>query len=495
MNQKDFFQQLKNELHGHPYRERFLEELENHAEDLKKHELFHHKKLTDEIMEKRMGDPKTVKENFLNIMNPFGKLFFVLEGLFYGGIFLPLAILINAGLRTAFLMGGGIFQPLPLLITSLLGSVSLFVIYRMAFRRFFELSENSFKKRFLWFTLLSLPGLLLFSFMTLGQPSDILANQTANLFLMFDFYLGLHFISAYLGWKYSKKSLKKKIKTGWKTTHYLKIFVLSYFFVSVIARTIFINNASFTGEMTNPILATLAPLIGIFSLIIPIEFISVFWWSAMLDSGYDEVNIFTTFYLPICLIIFLGLQSLYVVIQQRKWFSFRGLIIFYALSLFFIRSDSFINMPEFKVPAINISSLIEKERLGIFYPIMKYFNSDEGSLFKYQVGLDVKNNEGFIIQGNAGKFYPLSLNGLEEKFNDPSFDSLIGGVSDVYINEEHKAVSDYTASDETFWDQFISNRTIGISDSILSPDGKWGLIAIPNGVYDPEEVYLVKLKN
>jgi len=493
MKQKDFFKQLKTELHNHPYRDRYLEELKAHAEDLEKDKSQSSQKLTDNFMKKRMGEPKAVKEIFLKIMNPFEKLFFVLEGLFYGGVFLPIAIILCISIRNILFLEDssslGYF-----LILSILALTTLFIIYRLAFHRFFELSENSLKKRVLWLALIFIPGLFIFCFLSFKQQ-NYLASQTSNTVLLISVFLGLNLLSGYLAWKYSGKSKKIKAPTGKGNQLTLKRFVLGYFFLSIIVRTILINSISLSGTINNPFLESIAPSLVVMLLIIPLEFIPAFFWSALVGSQYDQTSLLLTFYLHIGLILFLGLQSLYVVIQQRNWFSFRGLIFFYALSLFFIQGDSFINEPEFKVPAINVSELIEKDRVGIFYPTLKYFNSDEGSLFKYQVGADMENEHGFVIEGNAGQFYPLDLSKLEQNFEKPSFDSLIGGMSETYIHGENETIEKFTSPNEIFWDQFITGRGVPISDSIVSPDGKWGLIVLPNGAYDPEEVYLLQLKS
>lgn len=63
MTQKDFFTQLKDELHGHPYRDRYLEELEAHAEDMQKEEL------NEEQWIKRMGEVAQINETFKAIMH------------------------------------------------------------------------------------------------------------------------------------------------------------------------------------------------------------------------------------------------------------------------------------------------------------------------------------------------------------------------------------------------------------------------------------------
>lgn len=69
MTQQDFFKQLKNELHDHPYRDRYLEELENHAEDLEIDMEVSGGELTKDIIREKFGTPKEIKNNFIYMMN------------------------------------------------------------------------------------------------------------------------------------------------------------------------------------------------------------------------------------------------------------------------------------------------------------------------------------------------------------------------------------------------------------------------------------------
>ena len=63
MPQQDFFKQLKVELHDHPYRDRFLEELKAHAVDLKEEQL------NEEQWKERMGKLDQINKSFRAIMH------------------------------------------------------------------------------------------------------------------------------------------------------------------------------------------------------------------------------------------------------------------------------------------------------------------------------------------------------------------------------------------------------------------------------------------
>ena len=87
MNQDQFFETLAASLDRHPYKERYLEELRDHVDDLKVDNKL--ETLTSEQIDEHMGDPEGIKGHFLKIMHPFRGVQFVLEGLFFGLLSIP----------------------------------------------------------------------------------------------------------------------------------------------------------------------------------------------------------------------------------------------------------------------------------------------------------------------------------------------------------------------------------------------------------------------
>lgn len=154
MNQKDFFRQLKDELKGNPYRDRFLEELQDHAEDLEEALKVRNEFARSEMMKKYFGDPEDIKNIFLKIMHPFGKLLFNLEGFSYGIIILPFNL--KAYLNITDFRNINPFSIFQLFLLC----VTLFLLYFSFFERYMHLSSTSKKGLLNWVLLIILPSFL-----------------------------------------------------------------------------------------------------------------------------------------------------------------------------------------------------------------------------------------------------------------------------------------------------------------------------------------------
>lgn len=513
MASNNFFKQLKAELHDHPYRDRYLEELQNHVEDLEKDTSESNKKLTDKIMKKRMGDAKTVKENFLNIMNPFDKLFFILEGLFYGLLFVPITFFIFSQLRSDLHFAGywgafGSFESL--LATIAFNLLVLFVLYVLAYQRFEALEPMvNFKKR-TWNLLLLGPGLVAlatsFYFEITNEFAFTMHPVTAFLILLT--YGLLHLITIYLASNLYRLKLKEKNKLIDWLKYGIKILAFTYFVLCVLYRTIGSHIA-----VMKP--GNFPDSIAFLQIFAPLQMIEINFgraWAGLMNSSLLDVNPFITLYLPAILILFVTAQSVWMIVRQKKWLNFRGLIVFYIVSLFFISPQHFVEKPDFKGAYINVSEMIEKKQVSIFYPILKYFNANRGGLFKYEVGYE-RNGEptpSLVVRDNTGKNYHLNQSDLEkEKIN---FSTLIDQVEQ---DNPNKLTGFEDWENLGNMDEFLSNHLWSnqqsASDLAFSKDKKWALVVIPNEFYynfnssfdkqsatspfHSHEVYLVKLKD
>lgn len=97
MNKEKFFKQLKDEIHGHPFRDRFLEELQDHAEDLENDKELKTKFIESEMIKKYLGEPKDVSRKFKFMMNPWNQaLTFFLYGFSLFSLYVAWSFLINA---------------------------------------------------------------------------------------------------------------------------------------------------------------------------------------------------------------------------------------------------------------------------------------------------------------------------------------------------------------------------------------------------------------
>ena len=84
MSPSPYFKQLAEEFEGHPYKDRLLEELENHLEDFEGDEDLPEVERKGELTQRLFGEVREFKKVFIKIVDPWRNLFFVLEGLMMG---------------------------------------------------------------------------------------------------------------------------------------------------------------------------------------------------------------------------------------------------------------------------------------------------------------------------------------------------------------------------------------------------------------------------
>ena len=510
MHQKDFFKQLRDELHGHPLRDRFLEELKDHAEDLKG------EKLDEENWDKRMSDPRSIKQTFMNIMNPLGKLFFVLEALLYGALSIPFTLFFYFNARNNYGWNDYLFfDQIGFWIIS--GFISFIFVYLLASIRFLELSKTTNLGQKKWISLVYLPGLitiLLNCFFEINNRFGV-DLSLANVISILMIYFAITGFSFLLAIKLSKLNIKHTYLKS--VLSYIKMLAGIYFLGCILFRTIITYTPYGIEAVRFP---DSLYYIQIFSpLAYWIEVNAGWIWTGLMNAALSDVSLFMAFYVPIFILLFIGGQSLWFVIKNKKWFSIRSLLVIYVLTLFFIHPQYYMAQPEFKVPYLHVSEIIEKREVGIFYPILKFFNASRGAIYKYDVGFNTRSenaDEDIIIRSNTGKIYELNdlakLNEREIKkvsyqtlfksvrFSDSEEDRLTGFI----LPPDYNCVEVYCGQDDFAQKYIWKEKTLPIADLALSKDQKWALIVIPNRYYQiwdmashtihAQEVYLVKLK-
>ena len=160
MTHNDFFKQLRDELHGHPLRDRFLEELKDHTEDLEDVEKPKNEFARSEMRKKYLGEPRQIKENFMKIMHPLGKLLFVLEAFCYGLLIFPISFVFFINVSDS----GSIADILSSIFRSTVYLITLFIIYTLYFKRYLNIKATMRKSLVWWIIFISLPtGLWLIS--------------------------------------------------------------------------------------------------------------------------------------------------------------------------------------------------------------------------------------------------------------------------------------------------------------------------------------------
>lgn len=384
MSSKKYFQQLRQSFKNDPYQDRFVQELQDHAQDLEA-ELPTSKKLNLSDMKKEFGDPKTVRETFNAILRPWEKLFFVFEGLFYGILMLPFSLM-GVQFFHGMVLDGGYFN-----INIIILAIIWFFVYLLAFRRYLRFQVNFRFALLAWIALVFGPTLLyaLSYFIDAGNLSLSLYSETAmdylnpkRLTLVLTSFLSTHIGLSFLAWSLQKPKRnhrKSHSEAPWMTR--LKTFLFVYFVLFLMTRTLstYLANFEFISSYWQILNVPFSPLIFI-------EFILNFIFSATFGNQ-GQASVFFGFYVPAMILGFLTLQSIVYLIYQKTWRSRRTLIVLYAFSLLLINPQAFALKPDYQVPWLSVSEIVEKRQVGPFYAAMQYFNRDEGLLFHYQIDL------------------------------------------------------------------------------------------------------------
>ena len=286
----------------------------------------------------------------------------------------------------------------------------------------------------------------------------------------------------------------------------LKTILGLYIIFSIIYRTILVYSPSFFEAW---------PFTIIFSPLFWVETQFGRMWAGLLSADFYNIGTFKAFYLPLLILLFVGIQSLWVLINSKKWLSLRSLILVYIVSLFFITSTNFVNKPDFKLETINLSTVMEKNKVGLLYPLLKYLNYESGAHFRYAV---TSENNKFFILNNSGEIFSVNVN---EPFNNS--EKLAGQIkvnkeqgSEEMSKKLHSKMDimvsmlnwpkDFECVEKDFitqnycpevWYQgklIFKSSEIDTTDLALSENKKWLLLVTSKNSWGPEEVYLIKLK-
>lgn len=186
MSPSSYFQQLREELKNNPYRDRFLQELEDHAEDLSSEENI---SLSLKAIRKKLGEPTQVKKIFIGIVQPWQKFWEITEAFLIG--FLATLIMRGSLVFTEGTFFGSSY--LYLILSAAMG----YTFYRLAYR--FSLKQRQVLESRVWLV-------LVFSF-------QVVFDLPTSLTILFypDFILGLShllwILFGVLAWFWPKKLL------------------------------------------------------------------------------------------------------------------------------------------------------------------------------------------------------------------------------------------------------------------------------------------------
>jgi len=364
----------------------------------------------------------------------------------------------------------------------------------------------------------------IFSLIYSLMDSTLVHTNLKLLLLQYVIFLILILGLLYLAWKAAKHMPNDKLLNKYKWLRIIKSIVFAYFIGFLIFRTAstyFEPNAHNESSIWNNMFSALMDLegfIGFFSMVISYLFNSIF---------SKEINLFVILYLPGIVLIFIAGHSLWTIIKHKKILFLRIGIIAYVLSLSLINAQNYEGKNEFAMEGINISKIVEKHEATIFYAPMKYFNHDDGKLFKYAANFE---DGAFILQNNTGKAFTIEPNKIEGELNNQKFNNLVTKVGRFPFREDWKAIfnqdtgissfdwpEDFTCEKKKFREEsdsggepvyyyseniceklFYKNKLVfedeyfSIGDVDFSDDGKW-MMLIKEEVYDPDDVYLLKL--
>jgi len=528
MYKEKFFKQLKDELHGHPFRGRFLEELQDHAEDLVSNEKIKNDSIQSEIIKKYLGAPKEIKSNFMKTMHPFANILFYLEGICYGLLLMPINMfffLIVASSGSIDSLFISIYRAIVLIGT-------LFLLYFICFKRFLNIKPTVNKGPFWWTVLISLPSFIWLIASIIGlfyRPTILMPNLAPGYIVYLILSVGL----LYTSWRTANRFSDDKILNKNKSLFIIRIVAFSYFISFLIFRTAnsYIDLMIYQGDSVSFLAEIFSPLLMLEDLF---SFLSNVTLSLFDYISGGSNSIFINVYFPALILGFISIYSLWIVTKHKKVIFLRLGIFSYVLSLFFINTEAYTERITFQVDALPLSSIIEKNELKFLYGPTKFFNEEEGRLFNYAV--DFKNGE-FEVQNNIGKSFYVNPEKFNANFNHQNFDSLISKiVASNYNNNLKGVLNPEIGVNEIIWptDFICENEALQIEEPIIetkaksemvninnsptclrllykgevvleeirgiftdvdfSDDKKWMAFVFTKSFQDPEEVYLVKLK-
>ena len=242
-DKKEYFACLERELEDLPMKDRLLQELTDHVEDMEEDSARNGRtSLTLEKMKQKIGDSKYIKTTCYSILNPLRALYFISEGLFYGLLLFPfgMASMFSFG-RICVLFGDRLsMNRIDIFLT--FAAVGLFCIlwfvgYSFAFGHYKILKKTTGYSLLTWIILIMFPSSVIWIGLLstlLGEvftcPScveaplmDILSIMTA----MFVIVLSLGAMGL-LALKTSKVHLKSRINVGQKGSIFLAIYLIAY---------------------------------------------------------------------------------------------------------------------------------------------------------------------------------------------------------------------------------------------------------------------------
>lgn len=366
MDKKNYFRQLRQVFKNDPYQDRFLQELQDHAQDLES-ELPNSKKLTLSDMRDKFGEPKEVRKTFTQITRPWQKGLEIVEALGYGFLALFIIYLVPSFIGVsgeATLPGGDglnvIFAPKIGVVLLQMVTIALpsYLFYRWAYFRL------TCKIRLLnaWadFLLTILPSALV----VLITFTFVISDPQIRAFALFVVHLSSVASALLAWWIPRKKAAKKKKKVErkfWATI--TSIFLFGYALTHTLIRLID-PSLSFL-RSSDAIEIFFAPIVLPEMIFLTLFFNLTFWQP----------------YVWVILFVIIGLFFAFFLAKKRFWLA--SAVLVYLVGVLFAPNYIPWKDNDFTVPAQELTGELEKKQFGPFYKIGRYLNEDNEPGFTY----------------------------------------------------------------------------------------------------------------
>ncbi len=582
MPSKDFFKQLEDEFKNHPYKDRLLEELQDHLEDFETDDQVSPQIKERMSVEMLFGEASEFKKIFIQITDPWRNVFFISEALIVGIPLAVVGVMFYNELKTA-IFGFGKSGVIPLGSLVIIGLMWIFG-YVIAFNLFTEVRHlTNFKER-VWVFFVTLPSTFVFLMTILSDWKMLISIDFFWLIAGWLMVQGLVIFFGHLSSK-KKKAPHSKKHRNWDIFFFLPssfLFTVLIFFdfsaypklnfiralpfflgINILILLFYVKKIKPKKNLSIPkAIGTLFFVGGVIAALLraAITHTDLDWWTAnpwlliplfpifLLDVLAEMTWVFSgsnpvlRLLAPLGIMLFIFFQSLYVTVRRKKLLNDRFLVIAYAISFFFINTDAFLVEPEFKVDALKISNLIEREELSIFYPYVKYSNADKDQLFASNLDLsplrshlfdyavttyhDPNEGDYFVIENSIRERFFISINQLDQHFQSKTYDQLV--QKNLFPSFEigpYENIADPPSSEQgvsegkiqKFLDVFVKNQTdpktwlesvdnmhefereklknpyFTAHDYAFSEDKKWLLLVIPESSLGAYGIYLVKV--
>lgn len=512
---KKYFAELEEELKNLPLKERLLQELSDHVEDLEQEEA---NTLNIQKMNRKIGDPKYIKTSYYSILNPLRGLYFLAEGLFCGLLLLPLGMVsfLSQGMLT------NIFYPASLggdrsfltILSILLGlgffCFLWFIAFSSAFKHWRKLTKTTGYPLRFWIPLMLFPTVAIWGSFFVNSLNLFLECPRCNEYPMSDLASivapiiissGVLFLAGHLAWKKSKLPLRKsKIQWSKGIDFILALYLVAYGLLRTGATYELLEWMS----VEDPSLF-MQFLMQLFTPLFFFEYLTLLLVNSL---GHSFTSGVWTIGFIALVLFFLVVQWIVDLIKNKKITWLRAGVAWWALSLLLVNPHVYAPTIEWQKSALPISENIEKEQHGILYGLLKYSNQSEGRFYRYNVEW---SDAEFIVTQNSGEAFRINPEKLDEGTYTSIVDSsesniefqneqvtLVEGLKCVSqdLGMENTKVADFFNCSQLEW-QGASilevEYSIIVSDLAFSEDGTWLILVLQSGFYDPEYVYLVEL--